>query len=326
MPDDMRPLPPLAPNPAALDFLLTRRSRPAKTLGAAGPDAATLTRLLTAAARVPDHGKLEPWRFVVIEGAAREGFARLAETRAQALGRSAEDAAKAGSAFRQGAVIVAVVASPKPSGKIPAWEQAMSAGAVCLSLVNAALAAGWGACWLSGPVARDRVFLDALGLAAHEVVAGFVHIGAETAAPPDRPRPDVTALVARLDGPLPAAADAPAARAVNLRDKLAAFTERWSPKIVAAFNDCDVMVVKVEGEFVWRAHPDTDDFFLVLDGSLRIETERGDVTLGPGELHVVPAGVRHRPVAERETHVLLIEPRGTPNTGDPATAARKTAL
>jgi mannose-6-phosphate isomerase-like protein (cupin superfamily) len=113
---------------------------------------------------------------------------------------------------------------------------------------------------------------------------------------------------------------------VNLAEKLAAFDERWAPRIVAAYNNNDVMVVKVEGEFVWHSHPFTDDFFLVLAGELDIELRDRTVTLGPGELFVVPAGVQHRPVARRETHLLLIEPKGTPNTGDPATAAEKRPL
>ncbi|MBO6674344.1 MAG: cupin domain-containing protein [Rhizobiales bacterium] len=86
------------------------------------------------------------------------------------------------------------------------------------------------------------------------------------------------------------------------------------------------MVVKVQGEFVWHDHPDTDDFFLVLDGEVRIETEDGNVTLGPGELYVVPKGKKHRPVADREAHLLLIEPRGTPNTGDETTAVIKETI
>ena len=113
---------------------------------------------------------------------------------------------------------------------------------------------------------------------------------------------------------------------VRLADKLAAFDERWSPKIVAAFNGHDVMVVKVEGPFVWHKHDDTDDFFLVLKGRLTIELRDGAVTLEPGDLYVVPRGVEHRPVAEEECHILLIEPAGTPNTGDAATAARKQEL
>jgi mannose-6-phosphate isomerase-like protein (cupin superfamily) len=116
------------------------------------------------------------------------------------------------------------------------------------------------------------------------------------------------------------------ADAISLEAKLATFQERWSPKIVASFNGHDVMVVKVEGEFVWHAHPDTDDFFLVLKGRLRIRLRDGDVVLGPGELFVVSKGVEHCPIAEEETHLLLIEPSGTPNTGDPATAAKKLAI
>jgi mannose-6-phosphate isomerase-like protein (cupin superfamily) len=110
---------------------------------------------------------------------------------------------------------------------------------------------------------------------------------------------------------------------VNLETKLKMVSEHWSPKIVAGFNGHDVMVVKLRGEFVWHAHPDSDDFFLVLKGNLTIELRDGAVTLGPGELYVVPRGVEHRPVAEEEVHLLLIEPVGTPNTGDPATAAAK---
>jgi mannose-6-phosphate isomerase-like protein (cupin superfamily) len=109
--------------------------------------------------------------------------------------------------------------------------------------------------------------------------------------------------------------------AIDLAGKLAGFSEHWAPRTVTCFNGHDVMVVKVKGEFVWHAHPDTDDFFLVLKGRLTIRMRDGDVTLGPGQLHVVPKGVEHCPVAEEETHLLLIEPTGTPNTGDPRTAA-----
>jgi mannose-6-phosphate isomerase-like protein (cupin superfamily) len=114
--------------------------------------------------------------------------------------------------------------------------------------------------------------------------------------------------------------------AVNLAEKLAAFSERWSPKIVAQFNGHDVMVVKARGEFVWHAHPETDDLFLVLSGNLVIQLRDGEVRLRPGDLYVVPKGVEHRPVAEGEAHLLVIEPQGTPNTGDPATAAVKHAI
>ena len=113
---------------------------------------------------------------------------------------------------------------------------------------------------------------------------------------------------------------------VNLAEKLAAIDDRWQPRIVASYNDNDVILVKVEGEFVWHSHPDTDDLFLVLAGEVNIELRDRTVTLHPGELFVVPKGVEHRPVARREAHLLLIEPKATPNTGDPATATEKRPL
>ena len=114
--------------------------------------------------------------------------------------------------------------------------------------------------------------------------------------------------------------------AVNLKDKLATFSEHWSPKIVSQFNGHDVMVVKVKGEFNWHSHPDTDDFFLVLSGQVTIKLRDRDILLGEGEMYVVPKGVEHCPVAEEESELLLIEPIGTPNTGDRTTAARKVAI
>lgn len=108
---------------------------------------------------------------------------------------------------------------------------------------------------------------------------------------------------------------------INLAQKLSAFSEHWQPRTVGQFNGHDLMVVKVKGEFVWHKHHDTDDFFLVLSGRLTIQMPEGNVTLGPGELFVVPKGIEHCPMAEEETHLLLIEPTGTPNTGDPASAA-----
>jgi mannose-6-phosphate isomerase-like protein (cupin superfamily) len=112
-------------------------------------------------------------------------------------------------------------------------------------------------------------------------------------------------------------------QAINLAAKLSGFAEYWQPRVVGQFNGHDLMVVKVKGEFTWHRHEDTDDFFLVLSGRLRIQLRAGDVLLGPGELFVVPEGVEHRPVADEETHLLLIERKGTPNTGDRATAAER---
>ncbi len=108
---------------------------------------------------------------------------------------------------------------------------------------------------------------------------------------------------------------------INLAEKLALFSEYWSPRTVARFNEYDIMVVKVQGEFVWHKHDDTDDFFLVLEGRLTVRLRDRDVILGPGELFVVPRGIEHQTRAEEETHLLLIEPTGTPNAGDKATAA-----
>ncbi|MEL7280724.1 MAG: cupin domain-containing protein [Pseudomonadota bacterium] len=110
---------------------------------------------------------------------------------------------------------------------------------------------------------------------------------------------------------------------VNLSEKLTQFSAYWSPKIVAGYNGNDVMVVKVLGEFTWHSHPDTDDFFMVLKGEIDIEMRDRTVTLKEGEMFVVPKGVEHRPVARIEAHLMLIEPSGTPNTGDPDTAAAK---
>jgi len=113
---------------------------------------------------------------------------------------------------------------------------------------------------------------------------------------------------------------------IDLSEKLSTFSEHFSPRTVTQFNNCDVMVVKLKGEFIWHKHDDTDDFFLVLKGMLDIELRDRTITLGPGQMYVVPKGVEHRPVAREEVHLLLIEPTGTPNTGDAATAApRRTA-
>lgn len=183
------------PNQAALDFMLTRRSFPAKLMQGPVPTRAELMPILTAAARCPDHGKLEPWRFIVLEKPSMVRLANLAESRARDTGGNDEKIAKGRGQFDLSALAVVVIASPKGVEKVPQIEQTLSAGAVCLGLVNAALASGWGACWLTGWVSHDRGFVEqGLGLAPHEFVAGIIHIGTETATPPARPRPDITAL------------------------------------------------------------------------------------------------------------------------------------
>ena len=113
---------------------------------------------------------------------------------------------------------------------------------------------------------------------------------------------------------------------VNLAAKLSTFSEHYRPRTVGQFNGHDLMVAKLKGPFVWHKHDETDDFFLVLKGRMRIELRDGVVELGPGDLYVVPKGVEHRPVADEEAHILLIEPTGTPNTGDRATAAPRTVI
>ena len=184
-----------APNQDALAFLLSRRSRPHKTLTLPAPDKDALTPLLTAAARTPDHGKLEPWRFIVLGPEALQTLGALARTRGAELGHDADQIEKIATMFENAPLSVAVIASPKPSEKIPQVEQTLSAGAACLGLLNAALAAGWGANWLSGWPAYDRAFLtNGLGLAPQEFVAGFIHLGTETSAPPERPRPDLAKI------------------------------------------------------------------------------------------------------------------------------------
>ena len=192
--------PPLAPNPSALDFLLTRRSRPPRLLGAEVPDDDTLRMMLRAAVRVPDHGKLEPWRLLVLRRAAIERLAALTRSRGADLGLLLERIEKDASAYDESQLIVAVVLVPKTSDKVPEAEQQASAACVCMGLVNAALASGWGASWLTGWRATDRPFLtQGLNLSPHESVMGFIHIGREARVPPERPRPALDALTTWVD-------------------------------------------------------------------------------------------------------------------------------
>ncbi len=183
-------------NQAALDFLLTRRSRPAKTLTTPVPTRDELEPILTAALRSPDHGKLEPWRLIVLERAALQRLEALVGTRGTELGVEPEKIDKAKKQYGDAHLAVAVVSSPVASDKVPAIEQDYSAGAVCLALLNAALAAGWGANWLSGWAAHDATFAQTgLGIAEGEKIAGIIHIGTERFTPPERPRPDFAAKV-----------------------------------------------------------------------------------------------------------------------------------
>ena len=186
---------------SARAFLLRRRSTPVRMLRAPAPDREVLRAILTAGVRVPDHGKLEPWRFVVLERPALVRLVGEVEARGAELGLEPEGIAKAARDYNDSPLAVAVIAAPRPSEKIPEIEQVLSAGAVCLSVLNAALAHGWGACWLTGWPVHDRAFAErALGVGAGEFVAGMIHIGSTDTPPPDRPRPDIDAIT-RWSGP-----------------------------------------------------------------------------------------------------------------------------
>ncbi|KQT08643.1 NAD(P)H nitroreductase [Methylobacterium sp. Leaf399] len=185
---------------ATLDLLRTRRSVPPVNLAEPGPSEETLDAILAIAARVPDHGKLAPWRFIVIE---REARARIGEVIAEAYGADhpQADAGRLELERRRlshAPCVVAVVSRAGPHIKIPEWEQVLSAGAATMNLVVAANAAGFATAWLTEWFAYDRRVLDALGLAPQERMAGFVHIGHPTDIPSDRPRPDPASIVTRL--------------------------------------------------------------------------------------------------------------------------------
>ncbi len=189
-----------APDPAAFAFLAARRSRPAKLFTLPIPDRAEISRILTAATRVPDHGKLEPWRMIVLQGDAFKRLASLAEGRARDTAADAEKIAKGRAQFDLGLCAIVVIASPKPSEKVPLIEQTLSAGALCMNILHAASAAGWGACWLTGWPSHDRGFAaPAFALQPQEYVAGIIHIATPAPDAPDRPRPDIAALTTWVD-------------------------------------------------------------------------------------------------------------------------------
>ena len=186
--------------PAALAFLLSRRSYPARTLTLPVPDAAQIALILTAAARVPDHGKLEPWRFIVLQKAALLRLAGLVARRAVALNTDPEKRPKSVAQYAQADLAIVVVSVPKSTLKVPLAEQVYSAGAVCMGVLNAATALGFGANWLTGWPAYDRVFLaEGLGLSPEESMAGIIHIGTVGDVVPDRPRPDLERITTWLN-------------------------------------------------------------------------------------------------------------------------------
>ncbi len=183
-----------------LNGLQTRRSVAAHRLGEPGPTPAELDMMLTIASRVPDHGRLAPWRFIVIEGEARLrageaiGRAFRADNPAENDDRVATEARK----LARAPMVVAVVSTAKPHVKIPEWEQVLSVGAVCMNLLHAAHALGYGASWLTDWFAFDRRVLDALGLEPSERMAGYIHIGAVMEPSAERARPSLADVVTRL--------------------------------------------------------------------------------------------------------------------------------
>lgn len=180
-------------SPHTLDFLARRRSASAMTLAAPGPTRDELDELLRLAARVPDHGKLNPWRFVVLEGAGKAAFT----TRLEAIAAARPDEPKAAAALgklRNPPLAVAVISSPV-EGQIPLWEQQLSAGAVCTTLLIAATAMGYGANWITDWYAFDADALAVLGVREGEQVAGFLYLGTSAEPPQERVRPELDALV-----------------------------------------------------------------------------------------------------------------------------------
>ena len=194
----MQPL--MQPLSHPIELLRTRRSLKPVELADPGPSAADLDTLLTIASRVPDHGKLTPWRFIVFEGIAR---LKAGEAIASAFLAKYPDAKPEHVDFERNRLaraplVIAVVSRAAPHVKIPEWEQVLSSGAAAMSLVIAAHALGFGTTWITEWYAYDRSVLDALGLAPHEKIAGFVHIGHPTRMPEDRPRPALADIVTRF--------------------------------------------------------------------------------------------------------------------------------
>ncbi len=184
---------------SALELLLTRRSVVANNLGEPGPDAVQLHQILTAAARVPDHKKLVPWRFILFEGEARADFGNVLS---QACKAAEEDAGEArleteAGRFLRAPVVIAVISRTRDVPAVPEWEQILSAGAVCQNLLHAANALGFSAQWITEWYAFDDMVRGALGLDDNERVAGFVYIGTAREAPGERDRPDLDAIVSR---------------------------------------------------------------------------------------------------------------------------------
>jgi nitroreductase len=186
--------------PDALELLKTRRSIKPVELAGPGPTGAEIETLLTIASRVPDHGKLVPWRFIIFEGESRlaAGDAIAAAFCAKYPQAKPEHIQAERTRLARAPLVVAVVSRAAPHVKIPEWEQVLSAGAAAMSLVLAAHALGYAASWITEWYAYDRSVLATLGLQEHERIAGFVHIGRPTSPPEDRPRPPLHAIATRF--------------------------------------------------------------------------------------------------------------------------------
>jgi nitroreductase len=184
-------------NSSGVGLLQSRKSASAKAMGTPGPTPEQLRQILEIAVRVPDHGKLAPWRFIIFEGAARGKFGEVLRSRWQQLNPAhGEDAlAFHRGLFERAPVVVAVVSRAAPHPKIPEWEQILSAGAVCYNIVLAACALGLGVQWQTEWPAYDPEIRLAMGLAPHEQIAGFLYLGTSTVPLEDRPRPDPMSLV-----------------------------------------------------------------------------------------------------------------------------------
>jgi nitroreductase len=193
------PLPPAQPSQAVLDFLARRRSAPIALVAGPGPSPSEVDEMLRLAARVPDHGKLAPWRFIVFEGEAREraGAALEAAARVSQTHLPEEVIVQERQRFLRAPVVVAVVSSLKPAPKIPEWEQRLSSAAVCLELLHAASAMGYAGAWLTEWCAYDAGVDAAFGLTAVEKIAGYVYLGAAREPAPERVRPNVGELIKR---------------------------------------------------------------------------------------------------------------------------------
>lgn len=190
-------------NNPIIDFLLTRSSAPIPELREPAPSDTEIETMIRIASRVPDHGRLEPWRFILYRGDARvavgEKLAALAEQREGPLteGRRQQELAR----FSRAPVVIGVVSSPKEHPKIPQWEMFLSGGAAAMNLVIAANALGYATNWITNWYSDVEEGRRILGLAPHERVIGFLHIGTFAGAAPERPRPDVSTLYADYSGP-----------------------------------------------------------------------------------------------------------------------------